>query len=330
VARVVVLGGTQFLGPPLVRRLVAAGHEVVLFHRGTHEHPDAAAAEHVHGDFAAFEEHVPHLIRRRPDVVVDVVPYIDKSGHGIRHFRGIADRAVVVTSQDVYRAFSILHGAEPPHPPQELPLTEDSETRTGPASDLAPDVDYDNLEVEQSVAGDPTLPVTVLRMPVIYGPHDPQRRLAPYVRRMADGRPVIVMDARLAGFRWSRGYVENVAWAVALAAVDERARGRIYNVAEPHTLPWRDWVREIGEICGWQGELVELPAQRLPASLRFPAVAAQDLYASSERIRSELGYAEPVEPSEGLRRTVAWERERQADEPAPDYSDEDAVLASLS
>ena len=35
--KVVVIGGTNFLGPPLVRRLVAQGHEVAVFHRGRTE-----------------------------------------------------------------------------------------------------------------------------------------------------------------------------------------------------------------------------------------------------------------------------------------------------
>ena len=32
--KVLVIGGTNFIGPPLVRRLVALGHEVAVFHRG--------------------------------------------------------------------------------------------------------------------------------------------------------------------------------------------------------------------------------------------------------------------------------------------------------
>jgi nucleoside-diphosphate-sugar epimerase len=326
--RVLVLGGTQFLGPPVVRRLAEAGHDVVLFHRGVHEHPDASAAQHVHGEFGDFSVHVPELVRLRPDVVVDLVPYIDKAGHGVRHFRGVADRAVVITSQDVYRAFAILHGSEPSEAPQALPLTEDSELRTGRAPDAPPVVQIDNLETERALAGDPTLPVTVLRLPLIYGPHDPQRRIAGYVRRMDDGRPAIVLDERLARFRMSRGYVENVAAAVVLAATDERARARTYNVAEPHTPPWLDWLRQLADVCGWQGELVPLPPDRLPASLHFPIQGGQDIYASSERIRQELGYAEPVTPTDGLRSTVAWERQQQEGEPPADYADEDAVLGS--
>jgi hypothetical protein len=52
--------------------------------------------------------------------------------------------------------------------------------------------------------------------------------------------------------------------------------------------------------------------------------------ASSERIRAELNYTEPVDPNEGVRRAVEWEREQERGEEAPDYSDEDAVLVSLS
>jgi nucleoside-diphosphate-sugar epimerase len=329
VSRVLVLGGTQFLGPPIVRQLVDDGHEVTLFHRGQHEHPDAAGAEHLHGDFAKFSAYVPELIARSPEVVIDVVPYIDKDGHGIRHFRGIVDRAVLITSQDVYRAFAILHGAEPPNPPQATPLTEDSETRTVLSPDLTPEVDIDNLEVERALTGDPVLPVTVLRLCAIYGAHDAQRRLAYYVRRMDDGRPAIVLDEREARFRHSRGYVENAAAAVVLAATDERARGRTYNVADRYTLTELEWLRKIADVCRWEGEIIPLPAERLPEPLHFPAPEGQDLYVSSERIREELGYSEPVGLEEGLRRAVEWEREQEKDEPAPDYSAEDSVLASL-
>ncbi len=329
-SRIVVLGGTRFLGPPVVRQLVEAGHEVVLFHRGEHEHPDAAGAEHIHGDFAAFASHLPRLVAIRPEAVIDLVPYIHKAGHGVRHFRGIVQRAVVTTSLDVYRAYAVLHGSERAEPAQAMPLTEESETRAGPSPDLRPEVEIDNLEVERVLAGDPALPVTVLRLPVIYGPHDPQRRLAPYVRRMADGRPKIVLDEKLARFRQSRAYVENVAAAVVLAVTDDRARGRTYNVAERRTAPWREWLRTVAEACGWSGEIIALPADRLPPSLHFSAPEGQDMYASSERIRAELNYTEPVDPNEGVRRAVAWEREQERDEEAPDYSDEDAALVSLS
>ena len=57
-----------------------------------------------------------------------------------------------------------------------------------------------------------------------------------------------------------------------------------------------------------------------------------EFYLSSERIRRELGYAEPIPRDEALRRTVAWERDHPpaAIDPAKfDYAAEDHALAAL-
>jgi nucleoside-diphosphate-sugar epimerase len=178
------------------------------------------------------------------------------------------------------------------------PVTEDSELRSRPSPDLTPDLDFDNLAVEQAVeAAD--LPVTVLRCPVIYGPLDTQRRLKPYIRQMLDNRPAIVLDSRLARLRMSRGYVENVAQAAVLAASSDRAAGRTYNVGEVDALSEAEWVREIAAALGWDGDVVVDPEGPLPV---------QDLYANTSRIRAELGYVESISRPEGLRRAVEWER----------------------
>jgi nucleoside-diphosphate-sugar epimerase len=327
--RVLVLGGTRFLGPPIVGQLVEAGHDVVVFHRGEREPAEASQAEHVHGDFTRLPEYISRRSRRKPEVVIDVVPSIDKDGHGVRHFRGIADRAVVVTSLDVYRAFAVAWGSDDVQV-ESMPLTEDSATRSGPSPDLTPDIDFDNLEVEQALADDTALPTTVLRLPMIYGAGDPQRRLARYIRRMSDGRPAIILDERIAVRRWSRGYVENVAAAVARAAVDERARGRTYNVAETTTPNEAEWVGLLGEACGWSGEILALPSGRLPESMRTRLRTEQDLIVSSARLRTDLHFEEPIPLAEGLRRTIEWERAEAQNEPQPDYSVEDRVLAALT
>ena len=213
-ARVLVLGGTRFLGPPVVQQLLEQGHEVTIFHRGGSEPLSTANAEHIHAEFAALPDYVAELTKRRPEIVVDVVPYIAKGGHGVRHFRGVADRAVVITSLDVYRAFAVAWGSEVGEV-EPVPLTEDAALRSAPSPDLTEDIDFDNVEVENAFQEATDLPVTVLRMPILYGPHCPQRRLARYVRRMADKRDAIILDAQVAPRRWSRSYIENAAAAVA-------------------------------------------------------------------------------------------------------------------
>jgi nucleoside-diphosphate-sugar epimerase len=67
-----VLGGTRFLGPPIVQRLVEGGHEVTVFHRGEREPVIAGDVQHVHGAFSQLPDFVSRLSRRRPEVVLDV------------------------------------------------------------------------------------------------------------------------------------------------------------------------------------------------------------------------------------------------------------------
>jgi nucleoside-diphosphate-sugar epimerase len=232
--RVLVLGGTRFVGPFAVRRLAAEGHELAIFHRGETEPELPPTVKHFHGDFGRFGEHVATLRAFAPDVVVDLLPFVDKAGHGAAHSADVAERAVVLSSGDVYRAFARLLGSEPGDP-DPVPLSEASPLRAGPSPDLAPDIDYDNLEVERALcSGEP--PVTVLRLAVVYGPGDPYNRLGGYVRRMDDRREAIILEERVSPWRWSREYVENVAAAVAAVVADERSAGRVYNVAPKTTL----------------------------------------------------------------------------------------------
>ena len=324
-----MLGGTGFVGPFIVRQLLERGHDVALFHSGRHESPLTSEAHHVHGEFERLPEQLPRLVQRKPEIVVDVNPGRAKAGHGLLHFVGIAQRGVVLTSMDVYRAMGVLWGVD--HGlAQPMPVAEDAELRSAPSPDLTADVDFDNLEVEQAMAASAQeLPVTVLRCPVIYGPHDPQRRLRQYVRRIVDGRPAIVLDSRLARFRISRGYVENVAHAAAIAVADARAAGRTYNGGEPEALREDEWVAAVGAGLGWRGEVVVAHPDALPEQLRAP-LPEQDLVGDTSRIRRELGYAEHVPRDEGLRRAIEWEVAQQRDEGPLDYSQEDAFLRRVA
>ncbi len=162
-----------------------------------------------------------------------------------------------------------------------------------------------------------------------YGSGDPFRRLSPYLKRMNDGRPAIVLDAAFARWKCPRGYVENVAAAIGRAIEDEQAAGRVYNVSEPSSFSEADWVRRIAEIVGWSGEVVTAPEGRIAVPYRCD----QDLDTNSLRIREELGFTEPVISHEALERTIAWERANPPEKPSSvgllDYDAEDRLLAEL-
>jgi nucleoside-diphosphate-sugar epimerase len=351
--RVLLIGGSGFIGPHVASALEREGHEVITFHRGS-RHP-AGVAREIHGDRNRLGDHAAALRDAAPEVVVDLILSSGRQARELmRVFRGVARRVVALSSCDVYRACGVLHGTESGPPAlsgasagveglEPMPLTESSPLRTRlqtyPPDRIRMlqqvfgwlDEEYDKIPVEREVLGDAQLPGTVLRLPMVYGPGDPLRRLLPVVKRIDDRRPAILFEEKHARWRGPRGYVENVAAAIALAAADDRAAGRLYNVGEAESLSELEWARRIAAEAGWDGGFVTLPAERTPSHLRMPGNLDQHWVVDTTRIREELGYREPVAQAEAIRRTIAWERETPAPPTAPgvDYAAEDEALRAM-
>lgn len=327
------------MGPPLVWRLNELGHEVVLFHRGRTQADLPTDVRHILGDRQNLADSTIEFERFAPDVVLDMIPAAERDARDVMHtFKDIAGRVVGISSQDVYRAYGRLIHIEP-GPIEPVPLTEDSPLRRrlypyreSTKGQDHPGYDYEKILVERVYTSDPQMPGTILRLPMVYGPGDPLHRLFEYLKRMDDDRPAIVLEQGLAEWRWTKGYVENVAAAIALAVTDERATGRIYNLGERETLREAEWVRRLGRVTGWQGRIAVVPRDRLPDHMVPEEDTEQHILVDTSRIRGELGYREPVRLYEALRRTIAWARANPPDEIDPqdfDYDTEDALLAEL-
>ena len=338
--RILVIGGTRFMGPLVVRSLSEQGHEVTVFHRGQTRSDLPRGVREILGDRRPLTKSAVELQRLAPEVVLDMIPAIEQDALEVMSiFTGVARRVVAISSQDVYRAFGRVNGKET-GPVESMPITEESALRQNLYPYRGETVrdqddpkkwqdDYDKILVERVVMSDENLPGTILRLPMVYGPGDNQHRLFSYLKRMDDKRPAILLDETEAQWRWTHGYVENVVDAIVLAVSDERSVGQIYNVGEPFTFTMAEWVALIGKAAGWQGRVVTVPHGRLPEPLRWDINAEQDIVVDSSRIRRELGYKERVDVEEALRRTIAWERLHPPKEIDPrefDYVVEDAFL----
>jgi nucleoside-diphosphate-sugar epimerase len=337
--KVLVIGGSGFIGPNVVRELAAKSHEVTVFHRGLANPDLPEAVKQMLGNRNDLARHRNEFAQLAPDVVIDVI--LSSSGQArslMDTFRGIASRIVAISSQDVYRAYGVLLGRDS-GPLQEVPITEDSDVRGYPpvspehAQQLKSvfswvDDEYDKVPVERVIMNDAELPGTVLRLPMVYGPGDPLHRLFPIVKRVDDGRKTLLLDETVANWIPPRGYVEDVAHGIVLAVESPKAAGRIYNIAEEQNLTEEEWTTRVANSAGWKGATQVLPSEKIPAHLRMPFNTRQQWIVSSARIRNELGYQEVVTAEEALKRTIAWERANPpAFTPAQfDYAAEDAVL----
>ena len=276
--RVLVLGGTGFLGPSIVLRLLAQGHTVSVFHRGETSADLPAEVHHVFSHRERLIKHRDEFKNLRPDVVVDVIAATGEQTQLLMNtFRGIAQRVLILSSGDVYLAYDVF-SRKIPGPIQPTPIKENGPLRTKlypyrgvslPPIAWMDAENYEKIDVERVALADPQLPGTILRLPMVYGPGDYdglKRRFLPYLKRMDDGRNFILLSEAHAQWRWPLGYSGNIAEAVALAVDGDRATGEIYNVADPDPLTTRDWIRGLAHVTGWSGEIVNHPPRQIDSA----------------------------------------------------------------
>lgn len=100
--RVLVMGGTRFIGIYLTQELLAAGHEVVLFNRGNRPAPEGV--QQIHGDRKQVDDLKQKLSGESFDVIFDnngreqsdTQPLIEIFGGQVQHF-------IYVSSAGVYQ-----------------------------------------------------------------------------------------------------------------------------------------------------------------------------------------------------------------------------------
>lgn len=304
--RVAVIGGTGFIGHHVTRWLVKAGADVTAIHRG--QTPvRVPGVRSLRADRKHTSTLATALATVAPAVVIDMTAYTGDDVEGLlAALPASLARLVVISSGDVYwtyAAFLGLGGAGTPAPP----LDEQASLReqlypyraraSGPEDRL---YGYDKIVVERTARSGARVPVTILRLPMVYGPNDPQKRIGGYLERFGASGGSLRINAAEAAWRCTRGYVEDMGWAIRLAALDERAAGEIFNVGEGEALTELEWARAIAVAAGWPGQVISDPGT--PPSL--PAAWDTHLIVDTRRIREVLEYREPVGRQEGLRRTT--------------------------
>ena len=320
--RVAMLGGTGFIGRAIVASLESAGHTVLVIHRGEHELPVPTGAEHAHLDRHDIAALAKALDQFRPDALVDGFALTARDADDVLLAVPGALRMVVLSSMDVYRAFGALHADTESDP---MPLDESSPVRTEryPFRGKHPKMhDYEKLDVEDRYLW---RGATILRLPMVYGEHDPQRREEPVLRRIRAGRTRLPVGP--GNWLWSRAYVGEIGRAVQLAVECDAAAGEIINLSEARTSTMRAWFEQIVAAAGPPVELVTVPDTLLPPDLGLTGPIRQHLLFNPAKALSLLGWVH-ADPAETVPPSVRWHLEHPPEKPDSDFSADDAALAA--
>jgi 2'-hydroxyisoflavone reductase len=185
--RLLVLGGTSFVGRHIVEAAVAAGHEVTLFNRGKTNPGLFDQLEQRHGDRQTGD--YASLADGQWDGLIDVNAYFPRAvREAAAALEGRVGHATFISTCSVY-ANTARGPIDEDHEVAELadPTTEEVTNETYGALKAA--CEWQAAE-SFGAAG---VPVTVIRPGIVAGPHDPTDRFTYWVRRAARGGQVLAV-----------------------------------------------------------------------------------------------------------------------------------------
>lgn len=217
--RLLIIGGTIYLGRHLVAHALHRGHHITLFNRGQHNPDLFPHIEKIHAD---RDGGLDSLVGRQWEAVIDTCGYLPRVVRASAdHLAECVSHYTFISTISVY-AEPLQPGADESSPLAQLD-DENIEQITGET--------YGPLKALCEQAVQKTLPgrSLIIRPGLIVGPHDPSDRFTYWTTRIARGGEVLAPSGpqRLTQFIDARDLAE---WT--LEMVEKQATG-IYNATGP-------------------------------------------------------------------------------------------------
>jgi len=248
--RVLVIGGTLFIGKLLVKKLLAGGHEVTILHRKA-EHPFGRKVRNAIADRNDVASIRSALAGQRFDAVYDIA-YDWERGTTAQQVEATAKAIPGDLSRYIFMSSVAAYGDGLNHA-EDDPL----------ASDMHQDAYVRNKAGSERALfrmyHESRFPVVTMRPPFVYGPENPFYREAFFWDRLTKDRPVIIPGDgnRLMQFV----YVNDLADACFNALEKHTAPGRAFNVADEKPLTQVEVVQELAKSIGKQATIVRVPRE---------------------------------------------------------------------
>jgi 2'-hydroxyisoflavone reductase len=299
--KLLVLGGTRFLGRVLVEDALERGHELTLFNRGRTNPELFPEAKKIRGDRT---ETLERLAGSHWDAVVDVATFIPRVVRlSVDALRGHVDRYVYISSVSVYADQSV--------PPVEGARVAELEDPDDESIESYGALKAVCEQIVQAAFGEQAL---VVRPGLIVGRHDPTDRFTYWPVRVAEGGhvlapgtpddPVQFIDVR-----------DLASWI--LDAI-ERGLGGVYN-ATREPMPFGEFLEACRGATGGDAEFSWVPSERLVAEgveewMGIPLWIASVDWQAANRVVVDKAIAaglrfRPVE--ETILDTLGWHRQRE-------------------
>jgi nucleoside-diphosphate-sugar epimerase len=321
--KILVIGGTNFIGRALVAALSKSGKDVTIFHRRA-GHDLGKRVHEIVGDRNDAASLKAALAGMRFDVVFDNV-YDWQRGTTAAQVEGTAKACGDRLLRYVFMSSVAAYGDGLNH-------------HEGDA--LAPDTHPDPYARNKAMSERALfrmhqrtgLPVVTLRPPFVYGPGNPYYREAFFWDRLRDNRPIILPGdgRRLMQFVYVHDLVD-----ICLTVIDaEHVVGNAFNVANLRPITQLEVVQALADVAGKTPHFVRLPRARIlqagghPMGPNLYFGVYYDLPAITQVINKAQRVLKfkPTAFSDGLKEAYRWHL-RHHEKDTTNYAFEDKLIA---
>ena len=281
--RILIMGGTRFIGVYLTKTLVAQGHEVVLFNRGNKPAP-VEGVKQIHGDRTDASQLKEKLSQEKFDAIFDnngrelsdTQPLVEIFKDRVQHF-------IYMSSAGVY-----LKSDQMPHV-------------EGDAVD--PKSRHKGKHETEAYLAQEKVPFTAIRPTYIYGPQNYNDLEAWFFDRIVRDRPILMPGHGL--HLTQLGHVKDLAVAMAAVLGNQKAVGQIYNVSGDRYVTFDGLARACAIAAGKSPENVQI-LHYDPKKFDFGKRKAfpfrlQHFFASVNKAKTELGWHPEYDLISGLK-----------------------------
>jgi len=253
--RILVIGGTQFMGRELVEALLRCGHEVAVLHRRDH-HDLGPPVRNLQMDRADLDRVRATLRAERFDAVFDLA-YDWERGTTPEQVEAAAQACGADVKRYVFMSSIAVYGPGLDHH-EDAPLVPDDVPNPYASHKAGAERRLFRMHAETG------FPVTTFRPPFVHGPKQPFYREQFFWDRLLDGRPIILPDGGGAPSQWA--FARDVAEACVRAIEVPAAVGEAFNIAHTDPITQRDLVELFAEVAGVAPTLVAVPRSTIEAA----------------------------------------------------------------
>ncbi|AUB40716.1 Nucleoside-diphosphate-sugar epimerase [Nostoc flagelliforme CCNUN1] len=311
--RILIMGGTRFIGVYLTQLLVEQGHEVVLFNRGNRPAPSLEGVGQIIGDRTDATQLKAKLSQENFDVI------FDNNGRELTDTQPLAE-----IFQDRVQRFVYMSSAGVYLKSDQLPHVE--------GDPVDPKSRHKGKHETEAYLTQLGLPFTSIRPTYIYGPRNYNELEGWFFDRIVRDRPIPIPGNGLHITQF--GHVKDLALAMTKVLGNKQAIGQIYNISGDHFVTFDGLARASAVAAGKSPDAVKIvhydPKKfDFGKSKAFP-MRVQHFFASVNKAQTELNWHPEYDLISGL--TDSFKNDylvSERDQAEVDFSLDEEILQAL-